>query len=95
MPKQPCNNQCAACPFRRTAAPGWLGSYDVDDVLRAAWHGVPFFCHTRTDYNRPDWLERAMENGKLCRGFLVFPAAVPGAARGRPGDARGAGSRRS
>lgn len=65
-------SQCKVCPFRRTSAPGWLGSYDVGAVFRSIWKGFPFFCHSTIDYTRPDWESRAMANGKLCTGGLLF-----------------------
>ncbi len=65
-------SQCKQCPFRKSSAPGWLGAYDVGSVFRSIWHGVPFFCHPSIDYERPDWEERAMREGKLCTGGLVF-----------------------
>jgi hypothetical protein len=70
--KRPCQRQCAACPFRSTSIPGWVGPYHPHQVVDAAWHGAPFFCHSRTNYERPDWRERAESNGLLCRGFLLF-----------------------
>ena len=70
--KRPCHRQCDACPFRSTSTPGWLGEYHPHEVVNAAWHGASFFCHTRTDYRRPDWRERAERDGQLCRGFLLF-----------------------
>jgi hypothetical protein len=64
--------QCKACPFRSTSVPRWLGAYRPDEVVNAAWHGAPFYCHCRTDYRDPEWLERADRDGQLCRGFLIF-----------------------
>jgi hypothetical protein len=64
--------QCDECPFRPTALPGWLGSYDVGSVASSIWKGQPFFCHTTINYERKDWEKRAMESGKLCTGSLVF-----------------------
>jgi hypothetical protein len=66
-----CADQCKVCPFRRTSAPGWLGGYRNLEVVQAAWDGKPFFCHSRMNYQRPNWLEYAMRNGQLCLGFLL------------------------
>lgn len=41
------------------------------------WSGEPFFCHTAIDYEREDWLERAMQRGKLCTGALAFANMTP------------------
>jgi hypothetical protein len=64
--------QCKQCPFRKTSAPGWLGEYTAGSVFSSIWKGFPFFCHTRIDYKRKDWKERAMKKGPLCVGGLVF-----------------------
>jgi hypothetical protein len=69
-------SQCKVCPFRRTSAPGWLGSYDAGSVFRSIWKGVPFFCHSAINYERKDWEERAMASGKLCTGGLVFAKKI-------------------
>jgi len=52
--------------------PRWLGAYQPHEVVSAAWHGAPFFCHSRTDYGDPEWRAKAERDGRLCRGFLVF-----------------------
>ncbi len=65
-------SQCKVCPFRRTSAPGWLGSYDVGSVFRSIWKGFPFFCHSTIDYEDEEWEAKAMKGGKLCTGGLVF-----------------------
>lgn len=66
--------QCKQCPFRKTSAPGWLGSYTPSSVFSSIWKGHPFFCHTSIDYDDPEWLEKAMNprSGKLCVGGLRF-----------------------
>lgn len=35
---------CTECPFRRVAAPGWLGSWTVVELLHQIAYG-PFPCH--------------------------------------------------
>jgi hypothetical protein len=67
-----CTRQCTACPFRSTSAPGWLGDYTPHEVVNHAWHGRPFYCHSRTDYTDARWQERAARTGVLCRGYLLF-----------------------
>lgn len=64
--------QCKQCPFRATSAPGWLGSYTPQSVFSSIWKGVPFFCHTSINYEKPDWEAKAMKSGKLCTGGLLF-----------------------
>jgi len=68
--------QCAACPFRPTSAPGWLGDYSVGGVFRAIWKGFPFFCHTSINYRNKDWEAKAMKSGKLCTGGLLFAKKI-------------------
>lgn len=71
--KKACATQCRQCPFRSTSLKGWLGSYDGPGAVHSSlWHKNPFFCHTKTNYQRRDWLEYAMENGNLCTGALIF-----------------------
>lgn len=69
-------SQCKVCPFRRKSAPGWLGSYDVGSVFRSIWKGFPFFCHSAIDYRQEDWEAKAMANGKLCTGGLLFAKKI-------------------
>jgi hypothetical protein len=64
--------QCKQCPFRKTSAPGWLGSYDPGSVFRSIWKGFPFFCHFKANYKRKDWEAHLMKYGKLCVGGLAF-----------------------
>ncbi len=64
--------QCKQCPFRKTSAPGWLGEYTAGTVFSSIWKGFPFFCHTSVNYKNKNWEKRAMKNGKLCVGGLVF-----------------------
>lgn len=71
--KKACATQCAQCPFRSTSLQGWLGNYNGPGAVHTSlWHKEPFFCHTRTDYQREDWLDHAMKDGKLCLGALIF-----------------------
>jgi len=65
-------NQCKACPFRPTSAPGWLGDYTAGAVFSSIWKGLPFFCHTSINYRNKNWEARAMSSGKLCTGGLLF-----------------------
>lgn len=74
--KRICGRQCAACPFRTTSMPGWLGAYRPEDVVRAPWSGSTFFCHSRIDYSDAGWRERADRTGVLCRGYLLFRHAM-------------------
>lgn len=67
-----CEHQCDQCPFKPTSAPGWLGAYSPREVSQSAWRNVPFFCHPTIDYEDEDWMKKAMKDGKLCLGMLVY-----------------------
>lgn len=76
MSKTACTVQCPQCPFRRTSLPGYLGGYTTASVSSSIWHGEPFFCHTKIDYESAAWKERAERGGKLCLGGLRFAALM-------------------
>lgn len=74
--KQPCR----ACPFRRKAAPGWLGSGDPDSFVEAALadrfndgiegsDALP--CHLTVNYETPEWTTQ-LADAEVCHGALVF-----------------------
>jgi hypothetical protein len=73
--KKPCNQ----CPFRREAAPGWLGASDPEGFVGTMiTEKEPLPCHSTVDYERSDWHER-WERGvdrrnKLCAGALTLMA---------------------
>ncbi len=67
------SNQCKQCPFRPTSLPGWLGDYATGEITDLTWKGqAPFFCHTTINYKSATWEKKAMKEGKLCTGNLVF-----------------------
>ncbi len=39
-----CQRPCRLCPFSRNTAPGWLGPWDADELLKAIPY-VSFPCH--------------------------------------------------
>jgi len=82
--------QCGQCPFRRTSAPGWLGSYNAGSVFASIWEGFPFFCHTKINYEAKGCIERAMKRGPLCTGGLAFAnsIAAPASLYGAVNEAR-------
>ncbi len=43
---------CDGCPFRREAAPGWLGDYTAPEIVQMARNGQNFLCHIHTEQNR-------------------------------------------
>lgn len=70
--KKPCKVQCPECPFRHPSLPTYLGDYTPESVVNSLWRNMPFFCHTKIDYKRDDWAEKAQKNGRLCLGGLKF-----------------------
>lgn len=67
---------CGDCPFRRKAAPGWLGAGSPESFLDCMQRDEPLPCHQTVDYDDPEWLEKwsAQEAGSMCAGALVFMA---------------------
>lgn len=43
---------CDGCPFRREAAPGWLGDYTAAEIVEMARRGENFLCHTHVERER-------------------------------------------
>ncbi len=74
--KTACKVQCPQCPFRPTSLPGWLGGYDAGSIFQTAWFNQPFFCHTRTSYEDPNWAAKAAKSGRICLGYLAFANAA-------------------
>jgi hypothetical protein len=67
---------CAACPFRKTSWPGYLGGYDdAEEFLAVHYKGeTPGPCHPDVDYDDPDWKDAFMDGraGRRCRGQAVL-----------------------
>lgn len=70
--KTACTTQCKECPFRHNSIPSYLGDYTNVSVFQSIWHGIAFFCHSKINYRNPKWAEKAVKNGKLCLGAMVF-----------------------
>lgn len=69
--KRPCND----CPFRRNAAPGWLGADTPQNFASNALADYSLFplpCHQTIDYSDPDWQATQYEESALCAGALIF-----------------------
>lgn len=73
---RPCND----CPWRRRAAPGWLGPYPPEGWLEIAHSDQPIACH-RTIEQDGDW---ETERIRQCAGAAIFRQNV--AKSPRPGD---------
>jgi hypothetical protein len=68
------NKPCSDCPFRRKAAPGWLGASSPEGFIDCMERGEPLPCHQTIDYDNPHWLVEWMhqKTGKMCAGSLIF-----------------------
>jgi len=68
--KEPCRD----CPFRREAAPGWLGEETPEGFMWTVMSDAAMPCHCTIDYEDPDWKESFVANGKAehCAGALIF-----------------------
>lgn len=61
---------CNECPWRRNAAPGWLGPYSADEWLEIAHSEAPIACHKTV--GRQGWQEKSRQ----CQGAAIFRANV-------------------
>jgi hypothetical protein len=68
-------NPCEDCPWRRSAARGWLGPVDADTWLEIAHSDVPVACHKRSAYvdGKTDWDD---PETRQCRGLAIFRANI-------------------
>lgn len=73
---KPTSAPCLDCPFRRKAAPGWLGEGSPESFIDCMQRDEPLPCHQSIDYEDPQWKEKweDQEAGRLCAGSLIFMA---------------------
>ena len=67
---------CDECPFRKNAAPGWLGPWTTDSILQAISH-MPFPCHQTIpddDDGMDEYDDSSDDNGNLesCAGAALY-----------------------
>lgn len=62
---------CSQCPWRRAAAPGWLGADSPEGFLSTTLGEAEMPCHATIDYDDPNWKARLAE-APLCAGALIF-----------------------
>lgn len=62
---------CARCPFRKTSAPGYLGSSSAEEFIDATLSENDMPCHLAVDYEDEDWADN-LEDVPRCAGSLVF-----------------------
>ena len=64
--QKPCNQ----CPFRRESAPGWLGPWEANELLRALrFLQEPLICHKTI--SEDDW-DIVTDNHQACAGAAIF-----------------------
>jgi hypothetical protein len=64
--KKPCND----CPWRRNAAPGWLGPLSGDEWILLAHSDEPIACHITIE-REDDWETPGI---KQCKGASIYRA---------------------
>jgi hypothetical protein len=62
---------CAQCPWRKTSAPGWLGSSTPLQFLAQAEADLKMPCHCAVNYEKDDWRAQA-EQAPRCAGHAIF-----------------------
>lgn len=74
--RAPVTKPCSACPFRRKAMPGWLGSGSPESFIDCINRDDILPCHQTIDYGDPDWKSKwvAQEEGSTCAGALIMTA---------------------
>lgn len=65
--RTPCND----CPWRRVAAPGWLGPYDPQHWIELAHSEQPIACHQTIKVE--DWSDPEL---RQCKGAAIFRSNV-------------------
>lgn len=71
MPLLAHKEPCPKCPWRRTSAPGWLGSASPQEFLGATLAEAHMPCHSALDYEDPNWRDK-LPTTPHCAGSLVF-----------------------
>lgn len=75
MARELCKALCRECPFKRTSAPGWLGSASGDPWEFLKPHFIagemPLPCHLRVHWEGEDVQDRAAR-APVCRGYMTF-----------------------
>jgi hypothetical protein len=81
MNKKPCK----ACPFRRTALPGYTGAATSSEFLASTLHDLAMPCHESIDYDDPSWRTKwlSRERGVDCVGAATFFANMNKVSRDR------------
>lgn len=64
--KTPCNQ----CPWRKKAAPGWLGASTPVEFLQQSEAEIHMPCHLHVDYEQDNWREQA-DSAPPCAGRAI------------------------
>lgn len=72
MPELGRKTPCIDCPFRKNAAPGWLGASTADEFLANTLGDAEMPCHMAIDYSDPMWDVTQLPDADLCVGGLQF-----------------------
>ena len=64
---------CGLCPFRRQAAPGFLGEANPDEFVDATLADADMPCHATVNYEDPEWRDqRETDDVAFCAGAIIF-----------------------
>lgn len=73
MPKLGRKRPCAACPWLKKSAPGYLGADTPEHFFRASvTQESKMPCHEQIDYSDEDWLKTQFPEVDFCAGNLIF-----------------------
>jgi hypothetical protein len=62
---------CDQCPWRKTSAPGWLGSSTPLQFLAQAESEIRMPCHCAISYEDPNW-KNQVEQAPRCAGHATY-----------------------
>ena len=65
---------CGECPFRRKAAPGYVGNDTPEHFIEVTLSDVPMPCHMTVDYEGEWELQVFMGDAEACAGARIFYA---------------------
>lgn len=78
MPELKHRKPCNECPYRRKAAPGWLGASTaaefMSQTLGAQYADNAMPCHCAINYEDKDWRTTQFPGAPICAGWLQFLA---------------------
>ncbi len=62
------NKPCSDCPWRRNAAPGWLGPFTAEEWFALAHSDEVIACHLSLDRSDGEWIQ--------CAGAAIYRSNV-------------------